>query len=123
MSRFLGKVQFLIKLLKSMKGTNHRTVVFSQSRKILNIIQKILIENQIKVFLEHFQIDFGNSCCLQVMRVDGEVRDMQEREKRVQQFQNDTSYKVFLLTVQVSCKNKSRENGLMKSDVRLVALV
>jgi len=79
-----GKVQFLIKLLKSMKGTNHRTVVFSQSRKILNIIQKILIENQIKV-----------------MRVDGEVRDMQEREKRVQQFQNDTSYKVFLLTVQI----------------------
>ena len=37
-----GKLVFLIKLLDQLKEEGHRCLVFSQSRKILDIMQKVL---------------------------------------------------------------------------------
>lgn len=38
-----GKMKFLIKLLENLKGSGHRTLVFSLSRKILDMVHRILI--------------------------------------------------------------------------------
>ena len=42
-----GKLVFLIKLLDQLKVEGHRCLVFSQSRKILDIMQKVLT-NKVK---------------------------------------------------------------------------
>ena len=41
------KLQFLISLLTNLKREGHRTLVFSQSRKMLDIIEKVL-KNQVR---------------------------------------------------------------------------
>ena len=42
-----GKMVFLVELLRQLKQEGHRTLVFSQSRKMLDIIHKVLAD---KVF-------------------------------------------------------------------------
>lgn len=79
-----GKLHFLVALLEKLQEEGHRTLVFSQSRKMLDIIERILIHR-------HFKI----------MRIDGTVTHLVEREKRIDVFQNDKDYSVFLLTTQV----------------------
>ena len=37
-----GKMVFLVQLLDNLKSQGHRCLVFSQSRKMLDIIQKVL---------------------------------------------------------------------------------
>ena len=45
-----------------------------------------------------------------MMRIDGQVTSITERENRIDTFQNDSSYSVFLLTTQVSqATEKTRE--------------
>lgn len=39
-----AKLEFLMNLLENFKLNGHRCLIFSQSRKMLNIIQKVLIE-------------------------------------------------------------------------------
>jgi len=46
-----GKLQFLVQLLLRLREEGHRTLIFSMSRKMLNIIQRILINHKFKVFL------------------------------------------------------------------------
>ncbi|XP_076331442.1 DNA excision repair protein ERCC-6-like isoform X2 [Tachypleus tridentatus] len=79
-----GKLGFLLSLLNQLRKEGHRTLVFSQSRKILDIIQRILTNRQWKV-----------------IRIDGTVTSLVEREKKIQTFQEDSSFSVFLLTTQV----------------------
>ncbi|XP_077921634.1 DNA excision repair protein ERCC-6-like [Halichoerus grypus] len=79
-----GKMIFLIELLKRLRDEGHQTLVFSQSRQILNIIEHLL-KNQ------HFKI----------LRIDGTVTHLVEREKRINLFQQNREYSVFLLTTQV----------------------
>ncbi|KAL5016706.1 hypothetical protein ScPMuIL_006295 [Solemya velum] len=79
-----GKVLFLIRLLDNLKKEGHRCLIFSQSRKMLDVIQKII-----------------NNRGHKVMRLDGTVRLMCERDQRIKKFQTDNSYNVFLLTTQV----------------------
>ncbi|XP_022256927.1 DNA excision repair protein ERCC-6-like [Limulus polyphemus] len=79
-----GKLGFLLSLLNQLREEGHRTLVFSQSRKILDIIQRILTNREWKV-----------------MRIDGTVTSLVEREKKIQTFQEDPSFSVFLLTTQV----------------------
>uniref|UniRef100_A0A8C5T0R7 DNA excision repair protein ERCC-6-like n=1 Tax=Laticauda laticaudata TaxID=8630 RepID=A0A8C5T0R7_LATLA len=79
-----GKLTFLIALLEKLREEGHKTLVFSLSRKMLDIIECILTQRHIKF-----------------MRIDGTVTCLLEREKRVRDFQNDQSYSVFLLTTQV----------------------
>ncbi|XP_054724958.1 DNA excision repair protein ERCC-6-like [Uloborus diversus] len=79
-----GKLKFLINLLQNLRENGHRMLVFSLSRKILDMIHRILTNRKWKV-----------------MRIDGTISKMEERERRIQIFQTDASYPVFLLTTQV----------------------
>ncbi|XP_060135423.1 DNA excision repair protein ERCC-6-like [Zootoca vivipara] len=79
-----GKLRFLLALLENLREEGHQTLVFSQSRKMLDIIECILTHRRFKV-----------------MRIDGTVTCLAEREKRIGAFQNDKGYSVFLLTTQV----------------------
>ncbi|XP_071945347.1 DNA excision repair protein ERCC-6-like isoform X2 [Antedon mediterranea] len=79
-----GKLQFLMGLLEKLCSEGHRTLVFSQSRKMLDIIQKLLWSRDIKF-----------------LRLDGTIRKLEEREKLIKSFQENDVYSVFLLTTQV----------------------
>ncbi|XP_053376504.1 DNA excision repair protein ERCC-6-like [Mercenaria mercenaria] len=79
-----GKLLFLVELLDRLKVESHRCLVFSQSRKMLDIMQKVITNRGHKV-----------------MRLDGTIAQVYEREQRIQKFQTDPSYSVFLLTTQV----------------------
>ncbi|XP_009966520.3 DNA excision repair protein ERCC-6-like [Tyto alba] len=79
-----GKMLFLVGLLERLREEGHRTLVFSQSRKMLDIIEHILSCRQFKI-----------------MRIDGTITHLTEREKRINAFQSNKDYSVFLLTTQV----------------------
>ncbi|XP_050996982.1 DNA excision repair protein ERCC-6-like isoform X2 [Acomys russatus] len=79
-----GKMIFLMALLERLQDEGHQTLLFSQSRKILNIIERLLKN-------KHFK----------TLRIDGTVTHLWEREKRIQLFQQNKEYSVFLLTTQV----------------------
>uniref|UniRef100_A0A8D0GN09 DNA excision repair protein ERCC-6-like n=1 Tax=Sphenodon punctatus TaxID=8508 RepID=A0A8D0GN09_SPHPU len=79
-----GKLRFLIGLLERLREEGHRTLVFSQSRKMLDILERILAHKNFKL-----------------MRIDGTVAQLVERERRIGIFQNNEDYSVFLLTTQV----------------------
>ncbi|XP_004439893.1 PREDICTED: DNA excision repair protein ERCC-6-like [Ceratotherium simum simum] len=79
-----GKMIFLMDLLKRLRDEGHQTLVFSQSRQILNIIERLL-KNR------HFKI----------LRIDGTITHLVEREKRINLFQQNKDYSVLLLTTQV----------------------
>ncbi|XP_064642287.1 DNA excision repair protein ERCC-6-like [Lineus longissimus] len=79
-----GKLGFIVKLLRQLRMEGHRCLIFSQSLKMLDIIQRVLQEEGHKI-----------------MRLDGTVKFTSEREELVQKFQRDSSYNVFLLTTQV----------------------
>ncbi|XP_036419789.1 DNA excision repair protein ERCC-6-like [Colossoma macropomum] len=79
-----GKLRFLMSLLERLREENHRTLVFSQSRKMLDIIERILRNRNFRM-----------------LRVDGTVTQLAERERRIALFQTDRRYSVFLLTTQV----------------------
>ncbi|XP_014321038.1 DNA excision repair protein ERCC-6-like [Myotis lucifugus] len=79
-----GKMIFLLDLLNRLRDEGHQTLVFSQSRQILNIIERLL-KNR------HFKI----------LRIDGTITHLVEREKRINLFQQNKDYSVFLLTTQV----------------------
>ncbi|KFO77211.1 DNA excision repair protein ERCC-6-like, partial [Cuculus canorus] len=79
-----GKMIFLVGLLERLREEGHRTLVFSQSRKMLDIIEHVLSRRQFKI-----------------MRIDGTVTHLTEREKRINAFQSNKDYSVFLLTTQV----------------------
>ncbi|XP_074771499.1 DNA excision repair protein ERCC-6-like [Athene noctua] len=79
-----GKMLFLVGLLERLREEGHRTLVFSQSRKMLDIIEHVLSHRQFKI-----------------MRIDGTIAHLTEREKRINAFQSNKDYSVFLLTTQV----------------------
>uniref|UniRef100_G1SVR3 ERCC excision repair 6 like, spindle assembly checkpoint helicase n=1 Tax=Oryctolagus cuniculus TaxID=9986 RepID=G1SVR3_RABIT len=79
-----GKMIFLMDLLKRLRDEGHQTLVFSQSRQILNIIERLL-KNR------HFKL----------LRIDGTITHLLEREKRINLFQQNKDYSVFLLTTQI----------------------
>eukprot|EP00850_Spirogloea_muscicola_P010963 SM000066S20438 [mRNA] locus=s66:340459:346376:+ [translate_table: standard] len=77
------KTVFLFSLLERLIGEGHRTLVFSQTRTLLNIIQAELQSRAIK---------FG--------RIDGQP-SLPKRLEQVETFQRDNSVSVMLLTTQV----------------------
>ncbi|KAK1158912.1 DNA excision repair protein ERCC-6-like, partial [Acipenser oxyrinchus oxyrinchus] len=79
-----GKLSFLISLLEKLREEGNRTLVFSQSRKMLDIIENILDDRGFKV-----------------IRVDGTVSHLAQRERRITKFKKNRDYSVFLLTTQV----------------------
>ncbi|XP_041484633.1 DNA excision repair protein ERCC-6-like [Lytechinus variegatus] len=79
-----GKLEFLFKLLENLREEGHRCLVFSKSLKMLNIIEKILRGRRFRW-----------------KRLDGSIHDMTEREAIIQDFQQDDSYNLFLLSTKV----------------------
>uniref|UniRef100_A0A1E1XLP0 DNA repair and recombination protein RAD54-like n=2 Tax=Amblyomma sculptum TaxID=1581419 RepID=A0A1E1XLP0_AMBSC len=79
-----GKMTFVLQLLGILRAEGHRTLLFSQSRKILDIIQRILTNRGFVV-----------------TRLDGTINKLCERDRIVTQFQTKHSADVFLLTTQV----------------------
>ncbi|XP_061162866.1 DNA excision repair protein ERCC-6-like [Saccostrea echinata] len=79
-----GKLIVIMDLLDQMKREGHRCLVFSQSRKMLDIIQQLISNRGHKV-----------------MRLDGTITQLSERDRRIATFQEDMSYSAFLLTTQV----------------------
>ncbi|KAG0435521.1 hypothetical protein HPB47_018438 [Ixodes persulcatus] len=71
-------------LLLNLKSEGHRTLFFSQSRKILDIIQRILLNRGFRV-----------------TRLDGTITKLCERDRLVTQFQTKSLADIFLLTTQV----------------------
>jgi SNF2 family DNA or RNA helicase len=79
-----GKAQFLRSLLRELTKNGHRTLVFSQSRKMLDVIEK-----------------FANQDGHALVRIDGNV-PAEERHNRVERFQNVANdIPLALLTTQV----------------------
>ncbi|XP_069378980.1 DNA excision repair protein ERCC-6-like [Paralichthys olivaceus] len=79
-----GKLVFLFALLEQLRQEGHRTLVFAHYRKVLDILERILGNRGFKV-----------------LRLDGTITQIAERERRICLFQTDERYTVFLLTTQV----------------------
>ncbi|XP_077417336.1 DNA excision repair protein ERCC-6-like [Vanacampus margaritifer] len=79
-----GKLAFLVTLLKRLRDEGHRTLVFAHYRMVLDILQRILRNQGFKV-----------------LRLDGTITQVAERERLITLFQTNSSYSVFLLTTQV----------------------
>ncbi|XP_068999786.1 DNA excision repair protein ERCC-6-like [Embiotoca jacksoni] len=79
-----GKLVFLFALLERLRRDGHRTLVFAHYRKVLDIVERILGRRG-----------------FDVLRLDGTVTQIAERERRISLFQTDRRYSVFLLTTQV----------------------
>ncbi|KAM4577055.1 DNA excision repair protein ERCC-6-like [Odontesthes bonariensis] len=79
-----GKFVFLFALLEKLREEGHRTLVFAHYRRVLDIIQRILGNRGFKV-----------------LRLDGTITQITERERLISLFQKDKRYSVFLLTTQV----------------------
>jgi hypothetical protein len=78
-----GKLQVLMTLLMRLKAEGHRTLVFSQSLRMLDIIHRLLGE-------------YGLSSC----RIDGKVNKASERQAIIDAFNRDAAYDLCLLTTQ-----------------------
>uniref|UniRef100_A0A3P9MC35 DNA excision repair protein ERCC-6-like n=1 Tax=Oryzias latipes TaxID=8090 RepID=A0A3P9MC35_ORYLA len=79
-----GKLAFLVALLERLREEGQRTLIFAHYRKVLDIIERIL-----------------NNRGFKVLRLDGTITQITERERLISLFQKDRSYSVFLLTTQV----------------------
>ncbi|XP_051968820.1 DNA excision repair protein ERCC-6-like isoform X1 [Xyrauchen texanus] len=79
-----GKLQFLVSLMECLREEGHRTLIFSQSRKMLDIMERVFRNRGFRL-----------------LRLDGTVTQLPEREKRIILFQTDRRYTIFLLTTQV----------------------
>ena len=77
------KLQFLLSLLPRLKDEGHRTLVFTSTRIMLDIIEQAVTE-----------------AGLTSIRIDGEIVS-QERQKRVQRFNDEGEGDVMLLTIGV----------------------
>ncbi|XP_061749588.1 DNA excision repair protein ERCC-6-like [Nerophis ophidion] len=79
-----GKLVFLFALLEHLREEGHRTLVFAHYRMVLDIIERILKNRGYKV-----------------LRLDGTITQVTERERLITLFQTNQTYSVFLLTTQV----------------------
>ena len=78
------QVKFLLNLLQDLNANGHRTLVFSQSRKFLDLIEPPL-----------------RAMGLTWKRIDGNVTSACERQSIVNEFQSDSTIPLCLLTTQV----------------------
>ncbi|KAL0481875.1 DNA excision repair protein ERCC [Acrasis kona] len=78
-----GKLQVVEQLLPMWKKQSHRVLLFSQSRQMLDILERFVISKQYKY-----------------MRMDG-TTPVKTRSAQIDTFNNDDSYFLFLLTTKV----------------------
>ena len=79
-----SKIDFLLELLPDLYSKGHRTLVFSQSRQMLDCIQEAV---------EGINLDF--------CRIDGSISSIEKRQQEVDRFKADGSIPLFLLTTGV----------------------
>ncbi|KAK6140403.1 hypothetical protein DH2020_025860 [Rehmannia glutinosa] len=77
------KISFILSLLADLVPKGHNVLIFSQTRKMLNLIQESLLSNHYKY-----------------MRIDGTTK-VTDRAKLVKDFQEGRGAPIFLLTSQV----------------------
>ncbi|KAA6429139.1 MAG: hypothetical protein FRX49_00535 [Trebouxia sp. A1-2] len=78
------KTAFVMSLLAELVAKGHRTLIFSQSRVMLDILQAAIVEHSYAF-----------------RRIDGSISSAAERQGLVQEFQTRDDIPVFLLTTQV----------------------
>ncbi|KAL0050235.1 hypothetical protein WJX82_006933 [Trebouxia sp. C0006] len=78
------KTAFVMSLLAELVAKGHRTLIFSQSRVMLDILQAAIVEQSYAF-----------------RRIDGSISSAAERQALVQEFQTRDDIPVFLLTTQV----------------------
>lgn len=81
-----GKVRFLLDLLKHLKSGGHRVLIFSQSVKMLD-----LIENALDDFDSRWKR----------LRMDGSINKVAERKALVDEYNSNKEIFLFLMTTQV----------------------
>lgn len=79
-----SKLYFMMNLLSQLKSEKHKVLIFSQRVEMLNIIQSVLN-----------QLNYSH------LRIDGRIKDTQERQAIVNSFNNDPDMFVLLLTTKV----------------------
>ena len=87
MIEYSSKLEFLFELLKDLKANGHRPLIFSMSKKFLNVIQEILLSKE-------YCADYKFS------RIDGDT-EIILRDQICQTFNNDPSIFCCLLTTKV----------------------
>ena len=75
------KTAFVLRLLRDLQADGHRTLVFSQSRRMLDLLEA-----------------GARAEGWRLLRVDGGVASAEERQRRVAEFQSDPGIPLFLLT-------------------------
>ena len=119
------KMLVLRNLITRLKEEGHRTLVFSQSRLVLNRIHRMLKRQVRFAFIGAVPFVFNDFCsmcscicacfsCLYLIctisfalqgfklcRIDGTLTDPNRRQARVTAFNRDPSFDAFLLTTQV----------------------
>ena len=91
---------FIMALLKRLKAEGHRTLVFSQSRVMLDTLQKACKRDKVRS-----------------VRIDGSIVSAAKRQAIVERFQQDKRIPVFLLSSQV----RSRARNAFKTAQRHAA--
>ena len=82
-----GKLRVLLSLVLRHREEGHRTLIFSQSVKMLDLIQLVLLSTPTP---------------FRFLRLDGSVSSAEERQRRVEEFSSPSSpYSLFLLTTGV----------------------
>ena len=79
------KIDFLLELLPELSAGGHRTLVFSQSRQMLDRIQSAV----------------EDILGLRFCRIDGSISSIDKRQEEVDRFKKDPSVPLFLLTTGV----------------------
>ncbi|KAG0683892.1 hypothetical protein C6P42_005300 [Pichia californica] len=84
-----GKIQVVMALLELWNSENRKTLIFTQTKQMLGILQQLLDAMNVKTNQKY-----------NYMRMDGSTPIIQ-RQSLVDQFNTDPKYKVFLLTTRV----------------------
>ncbi len=83
---YSGKLAVTVDIVRRLKEEGHRVLIFSQSVKMLDIIEKTLI----------FSIEG-----LKLVRMDGTMQNLSDRKNTISKFNYDNSITCFLLTTKV----------------------
>ena len=81
-----GKLRFLVDLLRQLKRNDHRVLIFSQSVKMLDLIEKCFDEEKTG---------------WRRLRMDGSVNKVSERKALVDEYNTNREIFLFLMTTQV----------------------
>jgi len=117
-----GKLQCFLRLMLELQQTGHRALVFSQSRKMLDMVSHVMKANNLRYITTSMEKYYWSSACsaprivyahttlrlCRHTRLDGTVKDEFERQQLVEQYNNDDNIFCMLLTTQVRVQSGRR---------------